>query len=68
MFGTSYSMSVTMIILLLFDFLVSFNTAHYKYGQIVIKRLDIAKNVVAKSGGLEIMSVFMLVLVWAIKE
>lgn len=68
MFGIQYTTTCVMISLLLFDFLVSFNTAHYQYGQIVVDRLQIARHVVARSGGLEIISVGLLTLIWSIRQ
>lgn len=68
MFGLLYSTTVVMMTLLIMDFLVSFNTAHYMQGHIVINRFEIAKHVVWKSGGLEIASVIFLVMIWCIVE
>lgn len=55
-----------MIVLLVLDFILSFNTIFYEFGQQVTKRLKIAQYVFGKSYGLECLSILMLIIIWGV--
>lgn len=52
--------SITLLVLLIFDFLMSLNNEFYEFGQIVTQRSKIVKNVLMKSYGLEAASILIL--------
>ncbi|CAK80915.1 unnamed protein product (macronuclear) [Paramecium tetraurelia] len=61
-YGQLYAPTIFMIMLLLIDFILSFNNSFYQFGQIVSNRVTIAKNVISKSYGLEAISILILVI------
>ncbi|CAD8160840.1 unnamed protein product [Paramecium pentaurelia] len=61
-YGELYIPTILMILLLVFDFILSFNSSFYQFGQIVSNRATIAKNVISKSYGLEAISILILII------
>ncbi|CAD8073817.1 unnamed protein product [Paramecium sonneborni] len=61
-YGELYIPTILMILLLVFDFILSFNSSIYQFGQIVSNRATIAKNVISKSYGLEAISLLILII------
>ncbi|CAD8174959.1 unnamed protein product [Paramecium pentaurelia] len=61
-YGQLYTPTILMIMLLVIDFILSFNNSFYQFGQIVSNRVTIAKNVISKSYGLEAISILILVI------
>ncbi|CAD8086199.1 unnamed protein product [Paramecium sonneborni] len=61
-YGQLYASTIFMILLLVLDFILSFNNSFYQFGQIVSNRVTIAKNVISKSYGLESISILILVI------
>jgi hypothetical protein len=62
MYDDWFGITVTMIMLMLIDLLISFNTAYYESGSIVTDRYRIAVYNVSKSFGTELMSVLLLLI------
>ncbi|CAD8172405.1 unnamed protein product [Paramecium octaurelia] len=61
-YGQLFATTIFMIMLLVVDFILSFNNSFYQFGQIVSNRATIAKNVISKSYGLEAISILILVI------
>ncbi|CAD8071438.1 unnamed protein product [Paramecium primaurelia] len=61
-YGELYIPTILMILLLVFDFILSFNSSFYQFGQIVNNRATIAKNVISKSYGLEAISILIVII------
>ncbi|CAD8177398.1 unnamed protein product [Paramecium pentaurelia] len=61
-YGQLFTPTILMIMLLVIDFILSFNNSFYQFGQIVSNRATIAKNVISKSYGLEAISILILVI------
>ncbi|CAD8080729.1 unnamed protein product [Paramecium sonneborni] len=59
-YGQLYPVSVLALIILLIDYLISFNNSFYQFGQIANQRAIIAKHVITKSYGLESISLLIL--------
>ncbi|CAD8184791.1 unnamed protein product [Paramecium pentaurelia] len=59
-YGQLYPVSVFALIILLLDYLISFNNSFYQFGQIANQRAIIAKHVITKSYGLESISLLIL--------
>ncbi|CAD8162298.1 unnamed protein product [Paramecium pentaurelia] len=59
-YGKLYPVSILALIILLLDYLISFNNSFYQFGQIANQRAIIAKHVITKSYGLESISLLIL--------
>jgi len=67
MFSSPLSPGTALFILLLcIDLILSFNTAYYEFGQVVISRSKIALYMLGKSWGLEVLSIVYLMLLFYI--